>query len=444
MKLNLFALLIAVSLIVVWGGTPVLANPLNSETVVERFIRYVKIDTQSDDTSNTVPTSSNQLAFAKQLANELTQLGVQDVRVSEFGFVYALLPANTPTSLNVQPFGLIAHLDTSPGISGKNVNPIIHRNYQGGDIVLPADPNQVIRVSANPVLNTLIGDDIITADGTTLLGSDDKAGIAAIMTLVSRLQGDPSLLHGDIAIAFTPDEETSMGIEKFDVANFPARVAYTVDGGALGNITNETWHAREVNIEFIGQNAHTGKAKGAMVNSAYAASRYIDLLPKSQHAEQTEGRTGFIHLEKATLTVSYSELEILLRDFSKEELDKKSALIHSIASQVRTDFPDTEIKVQITDNYQNMIEVIKQHPNLTENAMLAAERAGIPATTTAARWGTDGSSLSFMGLPSPDIFTGGHNFHSKLEFNSSKGLEGTAETLFQLSQVFVEQAKQKQ
>lgn len=444
MKLNLFALLIVVSLIVAWGGTPVLANPLNSETVVERFIRYVKIDTQSDDASNTVPTSSNQLAFAKQLADELTQLGVQDVRVSEYGFVYALLPANTPTSLNVQPFGLIAHLDTSPGISGKNVNPIIHRNYQGGDIVLPADSNQVIRVSANPVLNTLIGDEIITADGTTLLGSDDKAGIAAIMTLVARLQQDPALQHGDIAIAFTPDEETSMGIEKFDVANFPARVAYTVDGGTLGNITNETWHAREVKIEFIGQNAHTGKAKGAMVNSGYAASRYIDLLPKAQHAEQTEGRAGFIHLEKATLTVSYSELEILLRDFSKAELDKKSALIHSITSQVRTDFPETEIKVEISDNYQNMIEVIKQHPNLTENAMLAAERAGIPATTTAARWGTDGSSLSFMGLPSPDIFTGGHNFHSKLEFNSRKGLEGTAETLFQLSQVFVEQAKQKQ
>ena len=181
-----------------------------------------------------------------------------------------------------------------------------------------------------------------------------------------------------------------------------------------------------------------------MVNSGYAASRYIDLLPKAQHAEQTEGRAGFIHLEKATLTVSYSELEILLRDFSKAELDKKSALIHSITSQVRTDFPETEIKVEISDNYQNMIEVIKQHPNLTENAMLAAERAGIPATTTAARWGTDGSSLSFMGLPSPDIFTGGHNFHSKLEFNSRKGLEGTAETLFQLSQVFVEQAKQKQ
>jgi tripeptide aminopeptidase len=437
-------LTILTPLLVALYSAPLFATTLMHENVVERFIRYVQIDTQSDDTSDTVPTSANQLAFAKQLADELKQLGVKEVRVSEFGFVYARLPANTPKSLNVQPFGLIAHLDTSPGISGKNVKPIVHTNYQGGDIVLPADPSQVITVAANPVLGSMIGDDIITADGTTLLGSDDKAGIAAIMSLVARLQRNPDILHGDIAIAFTPDEETSMGIEKFDVANFPAQVAYTVDGGALGNITNETWHAREVKVEFMGQNAHTGKAKGAMVNSAYAASHFIAQLPKAQHAEQTDGRVGFIHLEKANLTVSYSELEILLRDFSKEELDKKSTLIHSIASQVRTDFVDTELKVHITDNYQNMVEVINQHPYLVEHAMLAAKRAGIEPKTTAARWGTDGSSLSFMGLPSPDIFTGGHNFHSKLEFNSRKGLEGTAETLFQLSQVFVEQAKSKQ
>jgi tripeptide aminopeptidase len=413
------------------------------EQIMARFIRYVQIDTQSDDTSSTVPTSENQMAFAKQLANELRELGVNDVRVSEFGFVYALLPANTGADIQVQPFGLIAHLDTSPDISGKNVKPIVHRNYQGGDIVLPADPKQVIRVAANPELNSLIGDDIITADGTTLLGSDDKAGIAAIMDLVARLQRNPQIMHGDIAIAFTPDEETSMGIEKFDVANFPAKVAYTVDGGALGNITNETWHAREVTVEFVGQNAHTGKAKGAMINAGYAAASFVTRLPASQRAEQTDGRTGFIHLEKATISVANAELEILLRDFSLVELDKKSALIHAVASQTQRDFPNTEIKVKITDNYANMYDVIKAHPYLVENAMEAATRAGITPKQTAARWGTDGSSLSFMGLPSPDIFTGGYNFHSKLEFNSRKGLEGTAETLFQLSQIFVEQGTVK-
>lgn len=412
------------------------------ESVMARFIRYVQINTQSDDTSTTVPTSANQIEFAKQLTQELRELGVKDVSLSEFGFVYALLPANSKAEgLNIQPFGLIAHLDTSPGISGNNVKPIVHRNYQGGDIVLPADPKQVIRVAANPVLNTLIGDDIITADGTTLLGSDDKAGIAAIMDLVARLKKNPEIVHGDIAIAFTPDEETSMGIEKFDVANFPADVAYTVDGGALGNITNETWHAREVKIEFIGQNAHTGKAKGAMINAGYAAASFITRLPVSQRAEETDGRTGFIHLEKANLAVSSAEIEILLRDFKLTDLDKKSELIHDLASKTQKDFPNTEIKVQILDNYQNMYEVIKQHPYLVDYAMQATVRAGIIPKQTAARWGTDGSSLSFMGLPSPDIFTGGHNFHSKLEFNSRKGLEGTAETLFQLSQVFVENAK---
>lgn len=411
------------------------------EAIMDRFIRYVKIDTQSDDTATTVPTSANQLVFAKQLANELRQLGVSNVSVSEHGFVYALLAANTPKELAVQPFGLIAHLDTSPDISGKNVKPIIHRNYQGGDIVLPADPKQVIEVAKNPVLNTLIGDDIITADGTTLLGSDDKAGIAAIMDLVARLQANPQLPHGDIAIAFTPDEETSMGIDKFDVANFPAQVAYTVDGGALGNLTNETWHAREVNVEFFGQNAHTGKAKGAMINAGYAAASFVTRIPKAYRAEQTDGRTGFVHLEKAHLGVSDAKLEILLRDFERDELDKKSALIHEIAEKTRIDYPETVIKVEITDNYQNMYEVIKNYPYLLEYAKEATTRAGIKPNLTAARWGTDGSSLSFMGLPSPDIFTGGHNFHSKLEFNSRKGLEATAETLFQLSQVFVENAK---
>ena len=436
MKLNALALLI-----LALHATHLFAAQIDNETVMDRFIRYVKIDTESDDTSTTVPTSTNQLVFASQLSQELTQLGVKNVRLNEFGFVYAILPANTPNNIDVQPFGLIAHLDTSPGISGKNVTPIVHRNYQGEDLILPADPSQIITVAANPVLNTLIGDDIITADGTTLLGSDDKSGIAAIMTLVARLQKNPDIKHGDIAIAFTPDEETSMGIAKFDVANFGASVAYTVDGGAIGNITNETWNAREVQIEFLGQNAHTGKAKGSMINAGYAASSFITRLPKTQHAEQTEGSTGFIHLDKAELRVPKATLEILLRDFSLTELDKKSALIHDLVAQTKIEFPDTQIKVKITDNYQNMYEVIKQHPYLIDNAILAAKRAGVTAQTTAARWGTDGSSLSFMGLPCPDIFTGGHNFHSKLEFNSRKGLESTAETLFQLSQVFVQQAK---
>ena len=338
-------------------------------------------------------------------------------------------------------FGLIAHLDTSPEVSGKNVKPIIHKNYQGGDIILPGDPRQIISVIDNPILKSMIGDDIITADGTTLLGADDKSGIAAIMTMVDVLQKNASIKHGDIAIAFTPDEETSMGISKFDVENFGAKVAYTVDGGQLGNITNETWHAREATINFEGKSAHTGKAKGKMVNSAYAASDLLNNISESLRPENSSGRQGFIHPDKAEFNVQQSVLKLIIRDFTLTGLNEKSALIEQWVEQSRAKFPRTKISLNITDNYQNMYEVIKQHPQLIENAILAAERAGIKASTTAARWGTDGSSLSFMGLPCPDIFTGGHNFHSKHEFNTRQGLEKTPQTLINLSQVFVEQTK---
>lgn len=411
------------------------------DTVLSRFLRYVQIDTQSSEHSDTVPTTETQRDFAKQLASELKALGLRDVRLSEYGFVYAMVPSNQPKEAGIQAFGLIAHMDTSADVTGHGVKPIIHKNYRGGDLVLPADPTQVIKSEA---LAKLIGDDIITADGTSLLGSDDKAGIAAIMTMIDTLLKNPTIPHGDIAIAFTPDEETSVGIEKFDVANFGAKIAYTVDGGELGEITNETWSARDAQIRFLGKSAHPGSAKGAMVNSAYAMADFIARLPVESRPENTEGRQGFIHPEGAVMGVETSTLQVLLRDFTQEGLEAQSQLLLDMGKAIEADYLGVRVEVKIADNYSNMIQVIDNYPELLNNAKLAAERAGITAFTSSSRGGTDGSSLSFMGLPCPDIFTGGHNFHSKLEFNSRRGLEKTTETLVNLAQVFVEQAQKSQ
>ena len=266
-----------------------------TESVLDRFLRYVKIDTQSQEDQPTTPSTRKQLNLANLLAKELTALGAQNVRVSEFGIVYATLPGNLPDNSKVPVVGFIAHMDTSPAVSGENVNAIIHKNYQGGDIVLPNDKSQVISVEKNPVLKTLIGDDIITADGTTLLGSDDKSGIAEIMTMIDTFKQNPQLKRGTIAIAFTPDEEVGSGIEKFDIEGFGAKVAYTVDGGELGEISEETWGARTATVTFQGKSTHPGYAKGIMINAMYAMADYLNRFPKDMLPETTEARVGFFH-----------------------------------------------------------------------------------------------------------------------------------------------------
>jgi len=288
------SLLVSVtSLLVIVSAQAELKPP--AETVLSRFLRYVRIDTQSKDDQSSVPSTAKQLEFANRLAAELKELGAQNVRVSEFGIVYSLVPGNLPENSQVPVIGFIAHMDTSPEVSGANVNPIVHRNYQGADIVLPADPTQVITVAKNPILKTMIDDDIITADGTTLLGSDDKAGCAAIMTLVDLFKQNPQIRRGTIAVAFTPDEEVGAGIEKFDIQGFGARFAYTVDGEALGEISNETWSARTATVTFKGKNTHPGTAKGIMINSIPAAADFISHFPKDMLPETTEGRIGFLH-----------------------------------------------------------------------------------------------------------------------------------------------------
>jgi tripeptide aminopeptidase len=411
-----------------------------TETVLDRFLRYVKIDTQSAEDQPTTPSTRKQLNLANLLAKELTALGAQNVRVSEFGIVYAMIPGNLADNSKVPVVGFIAHMDTSPAVSGENVNPIIHKNYQGGDITLPKDTTQVISVEKNPLLKTLIGDDIITADGTTLLGSDDKAGVAEIMTMIDTLKQNPQIKRGTLAIAFTPDEEVGTGIEKFDVKGFGAKVAYTVDGEELGEISDETWSARTATVTFQGKSTHPGTAKGIMVNAMYAMGDYLNRFPHDILPETTEGRVGFVHPYTGTADVETSTLKILLRDFDISGLDTKEKLLRDLVAQTAAKFPEVKITIDVKENYKNLKEVLKNYPELTNNAMEAAKRAGLKPFLKPIRGGTDGSRLTFQGLPTPNLFTGGTNFHGKLEFNSRKGLEKSTETLLHLVQIFAEKS----
>ncbi|MEN3330553.1 MAG: tripeptide aminopeptidase [Acidobacteriota bacterium] len=411
-----------------------------TESAMDRFLRYVKIDTQSQEDQTTTPSTRKQLNLANLLAKELTALGAQNVRVSEFGIVYATVPGNLADNSKVPVIGFIAHMDTSPAVSGENVNAVIHKNYQGGDITLPKDPTQVILAEKTPALKALIGDDIITADGTTLLGSDDKSGCAEIMTMIDILRQNPQIKHGTLAIAFTPDEEVGGGIEKFDVKAFGAKFAYTVDGEELGEISDETWSARTATVTFQGKSTHPGTAKGIMVNAMYAIADYLNSVPHDILPETTEGRVGFIHPYAGVIDVEKSSVKILLRDFDISGLDVKEKLLRDMVAKTADKFPQVKITINVEENYKNMKEVLKNYPELTNNAMEAAKRAGLKPFLKPIRGGTDGSNLTFRGLPTPNLFTGGGNFHGKLEYNSRRGLEKSTETLVNLVQIFAEKS----
>ncbi len=409
-----------------------------SESVVERFLRYVRVDTQSREDATTTPSTDSQWTLSRGLVEELRSLGAQTVRISDHCMIYATIPSNLPAGAEAPALGLLAHVDTSPAVSGAGVTPIVHRDYRGGDITLPGDPTQVITVAQNPALNDMIGDDIITTDGTTLLGSDDKAGVATIMTLVDILARNPTIPHGPIQIGFTADEEIGTGIDKFDVESFGARFAYTVDGGPLGEISDETWSARLATIAIRGKNTHPGTAKGVMVNSMYALADFLLRLPQDMLPETTEDRVGFVHPYAGIADVEESSIKVLLRDFELDGLAAKERLLRDIVAEVERRHAGISIRIDIKENYKNMKEVLKHHPELTRNALEAARRAGLEPFMLPIRGGTDGSKLTFRGLPCPNIFTGGHNFHSKLEFNSRRGLEKTTETLLHLVQIFAE------
>jgi len=402
------------------------------ETVVDRFLRYVRIDTQSREDQPTTPSTPTQWTLARMLAAELQALGAADVTVSEHCMVYATVPSTLPNGARAPTVGFIAHVDTSPAVSAAGVTPVVHAAYRGGDIVLPGDPTQVITVAQHPALADMLGDDIITTDGTTLLGSDDKAGVAAIMTMADVLLGNPDLPHGRVRVAFTADEEIGTGIEQFDVAAFGADFAYTVDGGALGEVSDETWSARLATVTFRGVSSHPGTAKGVMVNALYAMADFLRAMPRNMLPETTEEREGFVHPYSGTLDVAHSSVKVLLRDFDMGGLEAKEALLRRLVRDAESGHPGVTSHIEVRENYRNMKEVLHLHPHVTQFALDAARRAGLAPYLKPIRGGTDGSRLTFRGLPCPNIFTGGHEFHSTLEFNSRRGLEKTTETLVHL------------
>src|SRR5688572_14474861 len=411
-----------------------------TESAMDRFLRYVKVDTQSAEDAGKYPSTEKQLVLARLLEKELKDLGVQTVRISGQGIVYGMVSGNLPDNSRVPTIGLIAHMDTSPAVSGANVNAIIHKNYQGGDIVLPNDKTQIITVAQNPDLKNLIGDDIITADGTTLLGSDDKSGIAEIMTMIDTLKQNPQIKHGNVAIAFTPDEEVGGPMDHFDIEGWGAKYAYTVDGEQLGDISNETFSARTATVTFRGKSTHPGTAKGILVNSAYAAGDFLARFPEMipNRPETTEGREGFIHPYSTTMSEETSTVKILLRNFDINGLAAQEDAVKKVIAETQNKYPNVKIEYKSELGYLNMKEVLKDYPQLTDFAIEAAKRAGITAELRPIRGGTDGSRLTARGLPTPNLFTGGHNFHGKLEFNSRKGLEKSTETLVNLVQIWAE------
>jgi tripeptide aminopeptidase len=410
-----------------------------THTVTERFLRYVVIDTQSDPGSATCPSTDKQKNLGRLLAAELQAMGLRDAHLDDFGYVYATIPANTDKQVPVICF--CSHMDTSPDCSGKDVKPQIVRNYSGGDIVLPGDPTQVIRAAEHPALKDQIGSDIVTSDGTTLLGADNKAGLAEIMDAAHFLVQNPQIGHGAIKILFTPDEEIGRGVDKADLKKLAADFAYTIDGETAGNIEDETFSADGATITIEGVSVHPGFAKGKMEHAIKIAAAIVERLPKETCSpETTEGKEGFLHpiaiagaLEKATLG-------FIVRDFTDEGLKEKEALLDSIVKDVMKDFPRSSYRLEIKPQYRNMKQVIDRHPEIVDHAMEAIRRAGLTPKKTSIRGGTDGSRLSFMGLPCPNIFAGEHAFHSRLEWVSRQDMEKAVQTIVHLAMIWEEKA----
>jgi len=397
------------------------------------------IDTQSSHTSPTFPSTEKQKNLGGLLVEELQKIGVSDAHLDVHGYVYATVPANSVKPVPV--ICLCAHMDTSPDFSGKGVKPQVVRNYRGGDIVLPADGSQVIRVADNPALNDQIGNDIITTDGTTLLGADDKAGVAEIMDAVNILLQNPHLKHGTLKILFTPDEETGRGVDHIDLKKLGADFGYTMDGETAGNLEDETFSADRATITLRGVSAHPGFAKGKMENAIKIASRIVERLPQTGCSpETTEDREGFLHPTDLAGTLSGATLGFIVRDFSEQGLKDKEALLESIVKDVMRDFPGSSYDLKIEQQYRNMKVVLDQHPQVTENALEAIRRAGLTPRRASIRGGTDGAKLSFMGLPCPNIFAGEHAFHSPLEWVSVQDMEKAAETIVHLATIWEERS----
>lgn len=406
-------------------------------TCVDRFLKYVKYDTQSDEESTTFPSTEKQKILLGDLAKELQSLGLKDANMNEWGYVIATLPSNSDKKVPV--IGFIAHVDTSPAVTGANVNPQILKNYKGGDIILLNDPNQIIKAEDNPDLADMIGFDIITTDGTTLLGADNKAGVAEIMDAVNYFLTHPDIKHGNIKICFTPDEEVGRGTEKFDVQKFGAFCAYTVDGQTRGEVEIESFSADAVTIRIHGKNIHPGYAKGKMVNSIKVGNAIIESLPKERLSpETTEGREGYVHCTGFNGNEESTVLKFIIRDFETNKLAEYENLLKELTDKAISKFPGAKYDFEVTEQYRNMREILDQHPEVANNGLTAMTRLGLKTIQNPIRGGTDGSRLSFMGLPTPNIFAGEHSYHSKLEWISIQDMEMAVKVIIEISKVWEE------
>lgn len=406
-------------------------------TAAERFLRYVQIDTQSNPQSTSFPSTENQKEFSWLLVKELKHMGVKDAGKDEWGYVYATIPGNSEKKVPVICF--CAHLDTAPDCSGMNVIPLVHRNYNGQEIVLPDDKTQILRKSDFPYLQTQIGNDIITASGKTLLGSDDKAGIAEIMDLANFLQFNKRIKHGEIKILFTPDEEVGRGTEKIDLKKLGADFCYTLDGGDAGSLEDETFSADGVQVIIHGVITHPGTGKGKLVNALKIAGEILAALPKNRLSpETTEGKSGFIHPTRVEGITERCTIDFIIRDFEKAGLKKKEDYLRTQIEELMRIYPKASFEFHVTEQYRNMKEVLDEYPQLIAYAKEAIERAGLKVKMESIRGGTDGSRLSFMGLPCPNLFAGEQAIHSKLEFISIQDMNKAVETMAHLIQIWEE------
>lgn len=405
-----------------------MTQPFTS-SAASRFLRYVTFDTQSDEQSESYPSTAKQLVLLNQLVGELKDMGVSDASIDQYGYVMATIPP-TPGKEQVPVIGFIAHVDTSPEVSGAGVKPIVHRNYDGRDLVLPDDPSMVLREADNPELAEQRGNDIITASGLTLLGSDDKSGVAEIMAAAEYLMSHPDVPHGAVKIGFTPDEEVGRGTQYFDVTRFGARFAYTLDGPVRGEVEIENFSADALTVTFKGFNAHPGYAKGRMVSAVKLASEFVHRLPHhGLSPETTEGYEGYVHPHTINGGVERAVVKLLLRDFTTKGLDEKARMLTSLAEEVVRPYPAASIDIERRESYRNMKEVLDRHPEVIQHAKTAMTAVGLKPKFRQIRGGTDGARLSFMGLPTPNLFAGEHNIHSRLEWTSVQDMDKAVEVI---------------
>lgn len=407
---------------------------MNTDKLLDRFLRYVRIDTQADDKSTTYPSSPGQLVLGQMLRDELLAMGVHDAVQNEHGIVFGTVPGNVPGAPTI---AFNAHIDTNPENSGKNVNPQVIRNYPGGDLVLPQDPSKVIRVADNPELKALVGKTIITTDGTTLLGADDKAGLAVIMEAVRNLIANPSIPHGPVRIVFTCDEEIGFGVKYLEPAQIGAIVAYTLDGAGAGELEDETFSADAATVTVTGVNIHPSIGKGRMINAVRLAAMFLDRLPKrTMSPETTADREGFIHPLTIEGGVGETKIGFLLRDFDTPQLAVQAELLREIARQVEREYPGAKVKVETRKQYRNMRDGIAKLPQAVAFAEEAIRRAGMEPKRRSIRGGTDGAQLTEKGLPTPNLSTGEHNPHSPLEWTCLEEMEAAVRVVIQLCQVW--------